>query len=330
MPRNGSGVYSKPAGTTAVPNTTIESAKFNQVVDDLVQDANFARPITAGGTGAESVPGAQAALSLDNRMVYAYKPGNYTAVADDNNSTIFMAAASTLALTAAATLGLHWHITVFADVGDVTIDPSGSEVINGATTLVIPAGSAVDIICTGTSFVATSSFRTRTAANRFVGGWEFIAFDMINSAVAWTRADLGVYRFLMIDAFIVNASDSSILFRYSLNNGTTYDAGTNYGYANSTRSAGPNTFFGSGSSNGAVITGSSATFAQFQTFIANFNSASAANAFTKGYKQTTATGDTMYETFATHNIASALSAIQLINTNGVAMTGTIILRGLRG
>ncbi|MGI8397809.1 hypothetical protein ACRYWZ_15660 [Agrobacterium deltaense] len=54
MPRNGSGVYSKPAGTTAVPNTTIESAKFNQVVDDLVQDANFARPVNAGGTGGNS------------------------------------------------------------------------------------------------------------------------------------------------------------------------------------------------------------------------------------------------------------------------------------
>lgn len=330
MPRNGSGVYSKPAGTTAVPNTPIESAKFNQVVDDLVQDANFARPITAGGTGSASVPDAQSALSVDNRMIYAYKSGNYTAVVGDNNGTLFFAGTATLSLTAAATLGLHWHVTVYADTGDVTIDPAGSEVIDGFTSIVIPAGSTREIICTGSSFVSTASFRTRTAANRFAGGWEFVAFDTINSAVAWSRGDLGVYRFLMIEANIANASDSSILFRYSLNNGTSYDAGTNYGYANSTRSAGPNTFFGSGSANGAVITGSSATFAQFQTFIANFNSASAANAYTKGYKQATATGDTMYETFATHNIASALSAIQLINTNGVAMTGSIILRGLRG
>ncbi|MBW9076955.1 hypothetical protein JNB84_03240 [Rhizobium pusense] len=55
MPRNGSGVYSKPAGTTAVPNTTIESAKFNQVVDDIAQDLNYPRPISAGGTGGETV-----------------------------------------------------------------------------------------------------------------------------------------------------------------------------------------------------------------------------------------------------------------------------------
>jgi hypothetical protein len=51
MPRDGSGVYSKPAGTTASPNTTIESAKYNAFGDDLVTDLNAARPITAGGTG---------------------------------------------------------------------------------------------------------------------------------------------------------------------------------------------------------------------------------------------------------------------------------------
>lgn len=62
MPRNGSGVYSKPAGTTAAANTTIESAKYNSTIDDLVQDANTARPIVAGGTGATSKAGATTAL----------------------------------------------------------------------------------------------------------------------------------------------------------------------------------------------------------------------------------------------------------------------------
>lgn len=62
MPRNMSGVYSKPAGTTAVPNTLIESAKYNETIDDLVADANAARPITAGGTGATSKSDATTAL----------------------------------------------------------------------------------------------------------------------------------------------------------------------------------------------------------------------------------------------------------------------------
>lgn len=64
MPRNGSGIYSKPSGTTFVPNTVIESAKVNEVIDDLVADANAARPITAGGTGATNATNARANLGV--------------------------------------------------------------------------------------------------------------------------------------------------------------------------------------------------------------------------------------------------------------------------
>jgi len=64
MPRDGSGIYSKAAGTTAVSGQTIESAKYNSQVDDMVADLNAARPIVAGGTGATSVAAAQANLGL--------------------------------------------------------------------------------------------------------------------------------------------------------------------------------------------------------------------------------------------------------------------------
>lgn len=65
MPRDGgTGVYSKPAGTTAVSGTTIESAKFNSVIDDLVVDLNTARPVVAGGTGGTTAAAARTALGL--------------------------------------------------------------------------------------------------------------------------------------------------------------------------------------------------------------------------------------------------------------------------
>jgi len=64
MPRNGQGQYSKPPNTTAQSNTQIKSAVFNSVVDDLVVDANTARPVTAGGTGGVTVADAQANLSV--------------------------------------------------------------------------------------------------------------------------------------------------------------------------------------------------------------------------------------------------------------------------
>lgn len=64
MPRNGSNTYSKPAGTTAVAGTAIESAKFNAVVDDIAADLNVPRPIVAGGTGASTASGARTNLGL--------------------------------------------------------------------------------------------------------------------------------------------------------------------------------------------------------------------------------------------------------------------------
>jgi hypothetical protein len=62
MPRDGSNIYHRPAGTDAVADTTIESSKYNSNVADVEQDLNTPRPIIAGGTGATSGPAALAAL----------------------------------------------------------------------------------------------------------------------------------------------------------------------------------------------------------------------------------------------------------------------------
>jgi hypothetical protein len=97
---------------------------------------------------------AQLRADIDGEMVYATKAVNYTALANDNNAVIECTAALTLTLTAVATLGANWHIWVYANGGDVTIDPNASELINGATTLVIPNGSSALVISTGSAFRA--------------------------------------------------------------------------------------------------------------------------------------------------------------------------------
>ena len=53
MSRNASGVYSKPAGTTAIAFTTIESAKYNLLMDDFAAEitASLPRAGTAAMTG---------------------------------------------------------------------------------------------------------------------------------------------------------------------------------------------------------------------------------------------------------------------------------------
>lgn len=157
MPRNGSGVYSKPAGTTAVADTTIESAKYNSTIDDLVQDANAARPITAGGTGAQSVGAARQAFTT-----FTTKTSGYTAAAADAGAVHRCTATMTVALTAASSLGANWSLTIIADGGDITIDPNSTETIDGKTTLTVRNVSAVTIYCDG------SNFRTNLASDQRV------------------------------------------------------------------------------------------------------------------------------------------------------------------
>ena len=69
MPRDGSGIYTTPAGTTAVPDTTIESSKYNGNIADVAADLNAPRPIIAGGTGGNSAATARANLKAEAASV---------------------------------------------------------------------------------------------------------------------------------------------------------------------------------------------------------------------------------------------------------------------
>jgi hypothetical protein len=65
MPRNGSGVYSLPAGSTVTNGDTSDATDLNSPLADLESDANAIRPIVAGGTGADNVADAQVELGLE-------------------------------------------------------------------------------------------------------------------------------------------------------------------------------------------------------------------------------------------------------------------------
>ena len=64
MSRNGSDLYSKPVGTTAVSGAAISSAKYNELLDDIAADLNLPRPIVAGGSGGATPAAARTNLGV--------------------------------------------------------------------------------------------------------------------------------------------------------------------------------------------------------------------------------------------------------------------------
>lgn len=56
------GVYTVPPGTEATPLTPIDSSDYNNFVQDVEDAQNFARPVVAGGTGADNAADARTNL----------------------------------------------------------------------------------------------------------------------------------------------------------------------------------------------------------------------------------------------------------------------------
>lgn len=64
MPRNISGVFALPPGSIVSTGDTILPTQHNTPLNDIASDLNLPRPIVAGGTGADSAPGALVNLGL--------------------------------------------------------------------------------------------------------------------------------------------------------------------------------------------------------------------------------------------------------------------------
>lgn len=92
---------------------------------------------------------------LEGRVPINTQSSGYTAVAADRETLIrFTTAGVTLGFTAAATLGADWfcYVRNSAASGVVTLDPSSTEQIDGATTITLQPGESCAVICNGTSF----------------------------------------------------------------------------------------------------------------------------------------------------------------------------------
>jgi len=113
MPRNQQGVYGVPLGTKATTNTLIKSDAYNSFIDDLVTDANAARPLTAGGTGASNASDAMVNLKGLRRTGDRMEGGSLSSAVKDHG-----------------TLGAVTEEYKYADANTHKVTVNGSHTIN--------------------------------------------------------------------------------------------------------------------------------------------------------------------------------------------------------
>lgn len=153
----GSSWVAKQATTGNAPPTlpTTSNTYWQLIARAGTDGAGTVSSVTAGrGIAVNSSNPASPAVSLS---VYGQtaKGANYTLVAGDFGWIVLgnSASAITFSLTAAATLGGGWwFVAKNISTGDLTIDPDGSETIDGETTLVLKTGQSALIVCNGSGF----------------------------------------------------------------------------------------------------------------------------------------------------------------------------------
>ncbi|MBO9124842.1 MULTISPECIES: hypothetical protein [unclassified Rhizobium] len=205
------------AGTEWLSNATAGKLKrylYDGTNDTLISTLDVATgKLTFGASLSDDALAAKAPKS-----VFASKNAGYTAVAADAGATIRFTAAATLALAAAGSLGNGWLLEVVTDGGPVTIDPNGTETINGLATWVIPNGSIAQIICDGSNFF----LKVKPVV------WEPVQGGVFSGAGASSFAltNLGAYaRFRITGTMYASASGVAITMQTSTNNGSNYDGG---------------------------------------------------------------------------------------------------------
>lgn len=188
MPRTG-GIYSEPAGTKATPNTTIQSSPYNSFVDDLVQDANAARPITAGGTGSTTASGARTNLALvpgTNIQAYDALLQSIAGLTTSANQIIYTTATDTAAVSTITTFGRSLIDDADAAAGRTTLG-----VVIGTNVQAYDAGlqSIAGLTTAADRMIYTTALDTYAVTTLTAFGRSLV--DDANAAAAQTTLGLG-------------------------------------------------------------------------------------------------------------------------------------------
>lgn len=192
----------------------------------LEWDATASNNTDIGGTG---ILGTNAVSNFDDAFRTAMaqvasgvvtrftsRAAGYTAVKSDYGQASFFTAAATLSLTAAATLTAGWQHWVYANAGDVVIDPNGAETINGVATVTVPSGQSALIRCNGTAFYAQifGAAQSGAGVQGFLAGLTLSnnasdATNDIDIAIGSAAADTSPYAVMSLASALTKRLDAA-------------------------------------------------------------------------------------------------------------------------
>lgn len=198
MPRNGSGVYTAPAASfPAVASTLIESAKYNDVVNDIATAVTASVAVDGQSTVTANIPlsgykltGVGAATArTDAATLATIQDGTGVYVATVGGTADVITLTPSPAITAYAAGEAFKFIASGANTTNVTVNVSalGAKAVtkNGSTALVagdIPSGALVHITYDGTRFqlsaVAGAAFQPLDATLTALAGLTIAASSL--------------------------------------------------------------------------------------------------------------------------------------------------------
>lgn len=164
-PLSGGKVYFYEAGTSTPKDTYTDDSEGTANSNPVILDANGQADIWLGSgfykitldSSSDVQQWSVDNVSGDDQNTFGSTvistAVTYNVIASNNNNMIIGTATLTLNLLAATTAGEGFFIIVKNDgSGTVTIDPNGTETINGSTTLTMEAGESATIICNGSEW----------------------------------------------------------------------------------------------------------------------------------------------------------------------------------
>ena len=153
-------VYQLPPGSTATPNTTIESAKYNTVLNDLTTAQNTPRPIIGGGTGGATAVAGNDALNTKGTDI-------------PSGATTNLAAAT----------GIYVNVTGTTTITSLGTATAGVERVVTFTGILTLTYNATSLILPGLANLTTAVGDTATFRSLGGGNWRCVDYLRANGSV---------------------------------------------------------------------------------------------------------------------------------------------------